>query len=113
MVLQWQTWKAKDVQGRASRKMSETDFASLHELARHTIHSTEVLEVAVSTLNELLRLGRSESPPLQGQQEIQPAEDSSQQLIKFYLTLLQNFHQRARSVDLRVHNEINLVCDLA
>lgn len=91
------------------QKTSEPDFAQLHDLARHAIHSTEVLEVAVSTLTHLTELKQPTSSKISI--ECHPSTESSpsERLIRFYLTLLQNFHHRSQAVESRIHNEINLV----
>ncbi|EXJ71330.1 uncharacterized protein A1O5_05136 [Cladophialophora psammophila CBS 110553] len=90
---------------------SVLDFAQLHDLARHTIHTCEVLAVAVDTINTLLADYRSASDklcqcPSGFGPSMQPQCPHNE--MSFWLGLLENFGRRAKSLNERLSNEINL-----
>ncbi|OAG42370.1 hypothetical protein AYO21_03538 [Fonsecaea monophora] len=91
---------------------SVLDFAQLHDLARHTIHTCEVLAVAVDTLNALLGDYRSGSGTVcdcrRGTTGRLAKPDCPHNEMRFWLGLLQNFGRRATSLNERLSNEINL-----
>ncbi|OAP54279.1 hypothetical protein AYL99_11380 [Fonsecaea erecta] len=88
---------------------SSIDFAQLHDLARHTIHTCEVLAVAADTLTTLLGDYRSSSGRI-CECSFGPREkpDCPHNKMWFWLGLLQNFGRRAKSLNDRLSNEINL-----
>ena len=89
----------------------ETDFPRPHDIARHVIHSTETLEVALNTVGSMIQQGRH----FKKGQTLQAGKGCfSQKLhyMRFQLQLLQNLKARSEAVGLRLQNEINLVCSI-
>ncbi|KIX95248.1 uncharacterized protein Z520_09165 [Fonsecaea multimorphosa CBS 102226] len=107
--------KIEQIRSAAGYIDSSLNFTELHELARHTIHTCEVLAVAVDTLITLLDDYRSSSgktcecPVASGLLEKPHCPHNE---MKFRLGLLQNFGRRAKSLNERLSNEINLGLNL-
>ncbi|KIV88606.1 hypothetical protein PV10_08273 [Exophiala mesophila] len=86
-------------------------FRELHDLARHIIHKCEVLKVAADTVQELIEGSR---PSATGKACVcHPADatfwtDCPHNQMRFWQRMLKNFVGRADSLNLRLHNEINL-----
>jgi hypothetical protein len=77
----------------------------MHELARHTIHCSEMLLTAssvVESMSSRLQCHRSECS---GDKIARTAGEFS-----FYLSILQSLLNRSRALEARLQNEINLVC---
>ncbi|KIX04241.1 uncharacterized protein Z518_07795 [Rhinocladiella mackenziei CBS 650.93] len=97
--------------GRPATTARDSDFAQLHNLARHIIHTCEVLGVAVDTITELIEESKLDA---RGSCKcINPTAAALQKRcphkrISFWLKILQNFRGRAESLNARLSNEINL-----
>ncbi|EXJ77677.1 hypothetical protein A1O3_09906 [Capronia epimyces CBS 606.96] len=92
----------------------DRDLTPLHDLARHIIHTCEILAAAVDTIAELVGDYRSNS----GISCTCPTGDAADagvtkkkcphNELAFWLRLLRNFGLRAESLKARLLNEINL-----
>ncbi|OQV06278.1 hypothetical protein CLAIMM_10867 isoform 6 [Cladophialophora immunda] len=90
---------------------SGLDFPRLHDLARHIIHTCEVLSVAADTVNTLLVDHRSSSGKAcecAGASGHSPNPNCPHTEMRFWLGLLQNFGRRAKSLNERLSHEITL-----
>lgn len=87
-------------QSRDAGFAKEPNFPFLHDIARHVIHSTETLEVAISTVVQMA-------------EKVKRVEASGQGLSQHRLDLhrqtLSNLHACSQALDVRLHNEISLV----
>ena len=92
------------------------NFAQLHDLARHIIHTCEILDVAVDTVSELIGGDKSASDMSCdcGARTSAPAPVLKtycpHKQMAFWLRMLRNFKRRSESLNARLSNEINLVC---
>lgn len=72
-------------------------YESMHELARHTMHCSEMLLTAISVVESML------------QDAAFPTGDVD---ISFYLSILRALSNRSRALESRLQNEISLVSDV-
>jgi hypothetical protein len=85
-------------------------FTLLHEGARHAIHSSETLSVAVGTLSSIQQYIMSQSKwPSAISWDMQDEVESINRQLDFQVRMLQNLHLRAKSNKERLQNEIALV----
>ncbi|EXJ86165.1 hypothetical protein A1O1_06535 [Capronia coronata CBS 617.96] len=112
-------WTLRDHIRRIEKERNVTgfldrDLTPLHDLARHIIHTCEVLAVAADTVTELMGDYRPNSglscacPGIAGGglRTKCPHNDLS-----FWLRLLRNFGLRAEALKARLGNEINLASE--
>ena len=93
------------------RRHAEPDFLMLHELARHAIHSSETIELAIGNIKQIIR-EHSFSYELSSMERKDPlrrAAHNLRQKLDFRLQYLESVKARSDSISARVHNEINLV----
>jgi hypothetical protein len=81
----------------------QPNFPFLHDVARHIIHSTETLDVAINTLNNMAEV--IATPDV----AISYTSQRVQQDLAFHKQVLRNLHARSQALDARLRNEINLV----
>lgn len=76
-------------------------------MARHVIHSTETLIVAINTVNGMMEMAGvlNAATPV--------ASHQTQQDLAFHKQVLQNLLARSHALDGRLRNEINLVDQFA
>lgn len=92
---------------RPSVQDKHIDYGYMHELARHVIHSSEMLEMALKVVDHILieggELERTILP--------EKAKRSSPAInaIRLQKTILECLHLRSRALEDRLRNEINLV----
>jgi len=101
-----------DSQERSAAGHKDSDFAQLHDLARHTIHTCEILAVACDTVTELLGEYRPNSGlhcQCSAGSALARKINCPHNDMAFRLRLLQNFRSRAESLRARLSNEISLV----
>jgi hypothetical protein len=82
---------------------SQTDFLHLHEIARHVIHSNECLDVAIDTIERILKDFKRRS---------QAENDGTLNFPNRISALekdLRGIKRRSESLQERLQNEINLV----
>ena len=97
-------------ESRDAHSRSDTDYPQLHDFARHTIHSTETLGVALNTVDSMIRqqnllLEKTQ----QGQRDNVKALLQTRQYMQFQHQMLANLKSRSEANGLRLQNEINLV----
>jgi hypothetical protein len=88
----------------------EPDYVTMHEIARHAIHSSETLEMAMETLSQMIQ-------EHQAWFNDNPAENASKTVslepirkpLQYQKTILKCLHGRAKAIEERLRNEINLV----
>lgn len=91
---------------RMSKKRPEIDYPLLHELTRHTHHSTETITVAVETLSKIRNESHILSSPTLQSKQPRPSP------LTFHLSLLQGLLPRSQALEARLKNELNLVINL-
>ena len=78
----------------------------MHEMARHAIHSSEMLAMAIETLTSIIT-----------ERDVLSADGSTRALncrqtgkdLRYMSTLLKCLHLRSKALEERLRNEINLV----
>jgi hypothetical protein len=93
-----------------SHPATATNYTYLHELARHTTHSTEVCNTALNVIDSMLEDIRSLSPssffPTTASTTILPD-------ILRQKSLLTSYHLRSQALEARLKNEIGLAFHIA
>ncbi|VBB72038.1 Putative protein of unknown function [Podospora comata] len=120
-------WRIRDPvrQMEKSRMRTGAIFSEVHEMSRHAIHSSEVLEATIDTLKDLQRCRMmihdsfpSRPPPMAAATSAsreattptyltQTYKDQAIQYAQFQISLLKNLKLRADSNRERLKNEIN------
>jgi len=82
----------------------------MHEIARHAIHSSETLEMAMETLSRMIQehqtwFNENVAENASKAVSLKPVRKS----LQFQSTLLKCLHLRSKAVEERLRNEINLV----
>jgi hypothetical protein len=82
----------------------------MHEVARHTIHSSETLEIAMETLLSMIQ----EHEMFFKENQSDDAEKVTpfrriRKSLQFQSTILKCLHLRSKAIEERLRNEINLV----
>lgn len=104
---------ANGPQGRNESSRLKTDYPFLHDFARHVIHSTETLGVALDTVDRIIEQQQSLAVNLNHQACLEakvPAQ--THQTLHFQRQMLKNLRARSEANQLRLQNEINLVREL-
>lgn len=85
----------------------KADYSLLHEMARHMVHVSETLAVALHSLQGL----KQQQEEFSGQylQSMKSMSNNSKSNFNFQLHLLQSLLARSESNKARLQNEINLV----
>ncbi|KAF2474351.1 uncharacterized protein BDR25DRAFT_215887, partial [Lindgomyces ingoldianus] len=83
------------------------DFISLHEAARHTIHSHETLGASIETLQAMERQVRDCSDISEKGQPVK-ASSQLQMHIESQIRMLRNLERRSQSNKERLQNEVSL-----
>lgn len=97
-------------QNRLSAVEQGHNFPLLHDFARHTIHSSETLEVALETMDGILEQHKFVSDA--GRQFVRGGFAMSQntmQHLYFQIRLIRSVRARSHANEARLRNEINLV----
>ena len=88
----------------------EPDFSFLHDFARHAIHSSETIDVAVETMAHMLRQHEWFSNAGQRYVEMDVVALHHIQLcLRFQLQMMQSLRARSKANEERLRNEITLV----
>ena len=98
------------LQNRLNTTRQTIDFQELHESARHAIHSSETLSVAMDTINAILSQYEWFSDA--GQMYIDTPliySRRTRQHFRFQVQMIKNLRARSEANGLRLHNEIELV----
>lgn len=92
---------------RASIGCLSDSYESMHELARHIIHSSETLRTAIVVVESMLDNFGSSVSTIPNANTL-----NAQKEFNFHLTMLRSLLNRSQALELRLQNEINLVRDL-
>ncbi|GAB7332285.1 hypothetical protein MBLNU13_g04121t2 [Cladosporium sp. NU13] len=88
---------------RASIDGRSDSYESMHELARHTLHSSEMLLTAIVVVERMLEeFGSSSSGTFDA------TVMEARREFNFHLTMLRGLLNRSRALEARLQNEINL-----
>lgn len=92
---------ANECQGRNDSSRLKNGYSLFHDFARHVIHSTETLGVALDTVNSMI----------EQQKLVTESQEMShtRQRLHFQRQMLGNLRARSESNQLRLQNEINFV----
>jgi hypothetical protein len=102
----WRDWVRVLELARQENANSRETFLHMHELARHVIHSTEVLTSALNVVRCIIE-EQHDRPPL-----IQPVTLMNvhvSRVLNHQRSLLECLLQRSKALERRLQNEINLV----
>jgi hypothetical protein len=88
-------------------RSQDPDYPLLHELARHGIHVSETLEVALQTLTGMIQQHDDYMSKLSVQGICQPSHIHDRLL--FQRGCLEAIFSRSKSINARIQNEITLV----
>jgi len=91
----------------------DTDYPFLHDFARHVIHSTETLGVALDTANNMIQQHAifMDNQAQRSYQHIRVLPQT-RQYMQFQRQMLVNLKARSEANQLRLQNEINFVCHM-
>lgn len=97
-------------QGRSRNGRRKTDYTILHDFARHVIHSTETLGVALDTVSRIIEQQEALTANVDHKvhQEFK-ALPQTQQYLHFQRQMLKSLKARSEANQLRLQNEINFV----
>jgi hypothetical protein len=107
-IVRHREWKSRAdrFQNRTSENNPQPDYVLMHEMARHAIHSSEMLAMAIETLTSIIQ-----------EYEIFVADSSTTAVkyrqtekdLRYISTLFKSLHLRSKALEERLKNEINLV----
>ena len=112
-------WSCRDLvrdreRNRPSIPDTVSDYISMHEIARHVIHSSETLKMSleiVSSVMDDLDAFSYQSIPASGMVDtFSSAKRTLRSAMRCEKTLLLCAHERSRALEERMQNEISLVC---
>lgn len=103
-------WACRDLvrrheKHRPSPEHPKPEYEDLHEIARHAIHSTEMLATAINVVEAMIEEHKERLSAV----ESTLAEREAGRSLKYHKTLLQGFHLRSQALESRLGNEMNLV----
>jgi hypothetical protein len=89
----------------------ETDYFLLHEIARHGLHVSETLSVAIQSLDAIQQHHKQfhANSTLDCSKSIRGRWDKVGSRFEFQLDLLRSLLQRSEANNARIQNEITLV----
>jgi hypothetical protein len=104
-------WACRDLvraheKHRPSAERPQLEYEDLHEIARHAIHSTEMLATAINVVEAMVQEHKDRA----SQWKSTLAEREAKRSLQYHKTLLQGFHLRSQALESRLGNELNLVC---
>jgi hypothetical protein len=109
-------WSARDLvrdleKNRTPSEDPRPDYTRMHELARHTIHASEMLEITLETLAAMIQEHDAvfENADALGVNLMKTVSRKTGRDLKFHHTLLKGFHLRSKALEERLRNEISLV----
>jgi len=82
-----------------------SSFESMHEAARHVIHCSEMLDTAISVIDEMKK-----EISLSSLAQSDPASVAITKDLSFCISLLKGYLNRSQALKDRLDNEISLVC---
>ncbi|KAJ6785435.1 hypothetical protein PWT90_10320 [Aphanocladium album] len=107
------TKMVREIEKNGTHSIEKPNYRSLNDLARHTIHITEVLSVTCETAQRIMAQHRSWMDGNCGGGDENGAEGlalsrNAQERLSFYAQVLSSFRHRMLSTKDRLTNEINL-----
>jgi hypothetical protein len=82
----------------------------MHEIARHAIHSSETLEMAMETLSHMVQEQQDRFSANAAKNASKPVSPNPiRKSLQYQSTVLKCLHLRAKALEERLRNEINLV----
>jgi hypothetical protein len=102
----WRDWVRESELERQENANSREAFLYMHELARHIIHSTEVLTSAINVVRSIIE-EQHDRPPMN--QPSTPVNVHACRMLHHQRSLLECLLQRSKALERRLQNEINLV----
>lgn len=98
------------LQNRISPENPQPDYVTMHEIARHTIHSSETLVMAKETMTSLVQ----EHEIFFEENGLLPARTitlskQTRRIFRSQITLINCLYLRSKALEERLQNEINLV----
>ncbi|KAK8905624.1 hypothetical protein QC760_005546 [Botrytis cinerea] len=111
-------WSSRDLvrdleKNRVSKEDPQPDYNRMHELARHAIHTSEMLEMTLETLTAIIReheLFFDNSPALP--KSIRTISKQTMRDLRFQNTIFKSLHLRSKALEDRLRNEINLAFNI-
>ncbi|KAK0624592.1 hypothetical protein B0T17DRAFT_557496 [Bombardia bombarda] len=102
-------WRLRDPVRRVekTRHRIGAAFAPVHELSRHATHTSEVLEGAIETLGQILRMQTNIHKSIEGGLG-KTYEQQAQEYVRFQISLVKNLKLRSDSTVERLKNEVGL-----
>lgn len=97
-------------QNRPLEENPKPDYARLHEIARHIIHSSETLAMAIETMTSMSNEQKvifEEGSSVSEQSKRQ--SESTGRILRAQITHFKSLHLRSKALEERLRNEINLV----
>ncbi|CZR68590.1 uncharacterized protein PAC_18489 [Phialocephala subalpina] len=106
----WRDLVRDSENNRISPDNPHPDYVTMHEMARHTIHSSETLAMAKETMTSLVR----EHEIFFEENSLLPARSmtlskQTRRIFRSQITLLNCLYLRSKALEERLQNEINLV----
>jgi hypothetical protein len=95
----------------SQRRSQETDYVLLHEIARHGVHVSETLSVAVRSLGAVRQHHKKFTTEryLDGRKGKRRSWDALGDHLEFQLRFLEGLVERSQANTARIQNEITLV----
>ncbi|KAJ8063444.1 hypothetical protein OCU04_008661 [Sclerotinia nivalis] len=111
-------WALRDLvrdleKNRTSKEDPQPDYNRMHELARHAIHTSEMLETTLETLMAIIRehelfFNNNTTLP----KSIRTISKQTMRDLQFQNTILKSLHLRSKALEDRLRNEINLAFNI-
>lgn len=108
---EWRDYVRKLEKHRATLENPNPDYEGMHEIARHIVHSSEMLDTAMTVVNSMLSeltIFTTENGLLSKQAERDARQTAK--AFRHHITVLRCLHKRSQALEKRLQNEINLVC---
>jgi hypothetical protein len=102
----WRDWVRELELKRQDNANSRSAFLSMHELARHTIHSTETLTTSLAVVRSMIEEQRDRRPLIEPESS---SNARTSRALHHQRTLLECLLNRSKALERRLQNEINLV----
>lgn len=107
-------WSLRDIvrvteMNRLGAVQQEPNFPLLHDFARHTIHSSESLDVAIDTIAGILGQHEWFSDAGRSYVDVDPiVSRRTRQHLRFQIQMMQSLRARSKANEARLRNEIDL-----
>ena len=99
----------RDIEKKRMGKLEpETDYPLMHEIARHTCHSSETLLVAIETISNI----HMQYSSFLRNRSLHASSVNLEQIFNFQKQLLKGQHTRSVAIEARLKNELNLALNL-